>query len=569
MMNKIFTFLLGGAFVMTAVTANAQTPRVGLVEEATQASCPPCATANPGLQTLMNSNTDKALFLAYQVWWPGFDQMYLDNPDDVDTRVGEYYDFGFAPQVKLNGEFPAGGDGSVSTLTQATLDEAAMEMSEFDIVIDAEVVNGALTLTGSITGLADATGDLVLHLALTEGTIYSTQATGGTNGETEYHHVFKKFLPGTAGMDIADTWAAGDVMEINESYPLGGLTIYNWDDLEVIAFIQNNENKFVHHAVKDSDISLVAEFDNSAAGAELGGISPSFCLGAVTESPVFTLVNQGNSELTSATITYSVNGGTEQTMDWTGSLSLLASEDVTLDPITFDALAVNTFTAAVSMPNGVAEEGSTDDDVVTTEVAAVAAVGTIDVDIVVDNYGSETTWEIRDESGTAVLTGGPYADQTNGTLHSASYEIPAGGDGCYEFFIADSYGDGICCAYGEGSYTVSAGGTVVVQGGEFADDDARSFSGTSLVGIEEATFAAFVSVGPNPAKDILNVMVTANTSDVYTVDLINALGQKVLSTMLTDGAQAAINVASLETGIYQLMISNGQGTSIQKVSITR
>ncbi len=266
---------------MTAVVSNAQTQRVGLCEEATQASCPPCASLNPALQTLMNANTDKALFLGYQVWWPGFDQMYLDNTADIDARVGTYYGYEFAPQVKFNGTYPNGGDGSLGSFNQATIDANAAELSEFDIEIDAEVLNGELIVNGLVTGLSDASGDLVLHLVLTEGTIYSTQATGGTNGETEYHHVMKKFLPGVAGMDIADTWVAGDTHVIDETYSLGDLTIYNWDDLEVFAFVQNNDNKFIHHAVKDSDITIVVDVENNGTAGEISGTPGVLCSGTV------------------------------------------------------------------------------------------------------------------------------------------------------------------------------------------------------------------------------------------------------------------------------------------------
>jgi len=73
-MKRIFTLMLGVAMVVTTVQLTAQqSPRMGFVEEATQASCPPCATLNPGLQTLMNNNSDKVIFMAYQVWWSGFD----------------------------------------------------------------------------------------------------------------------------------------------------------------------------------------------------------------------------------------------------------------------------------------------------------------------------------------------------------------------------------------------------------------------------------------------------------------------------------------------------------------
>jgi hypothetical protein len=40
---------------------------------------------------------------------------------------------------------------------------------------------------------------------------------------------------------------------------------------------------------------------------------------------------------------------------------------------------------------------------------------------------------------------------------------------CIRFEIYDSYGDGICCGYGQGSYTVTFQGNVIVSGGQFTD----------------------------------------------------------------------------------------------------
>ena len=37
----------------------------------------------------------------------------------------------------------------------------------------------------------------------------------------------------------------------------------------------------------------------------------------------------------------------------------------------------------------------------------------------------------------------------------------------YTFSINDTYGDGICCSWGSGSYFVNYGGSQVVSGGSF------------------------------------------------------------------------------------------------------
>ena len=39
----------------------------------------------------------------------------------------------------------------------------------------------------------------------------------------------------------------------------------------------------------------------------------------------------------------------------------------------------------------------------------------------------------------------------------------------YEFSITDSYGDGMCCAYGEGGYSIVVDGDTIASGGDFAD----------------------------------------------------------------------------------------------------
>ena len=88
------------------------------------------------------------------------------------------------------------------------------------------------------------------------------------------------------------------------------------------------------------------------------------------------------------------------------------------------------------------------------------------VSILTDNYPGETTWTLTDLDGAVVASGGPYSDA--GTLYEESICV---GDGCYAFTINDSFGDGICCAFGEGSYTVSSDGVVLAAGGEFVSQD--------------------------------------------------------------------------------------------------
>ena len=104
------------------------------------------------------------------------------------------------------------------------------------------------------------------------------------------------------------------------------------------------------------------------------------------------------------------------------------------------------------------------------------------VTILTDNYPGETTWSLTDVSGTVVASGGPYAAQA---VEEVTQVCVA--PGCYTFTINDSYGDGICCAYGTGLYTVSSQGTVLATGGEFTNTESAEFCLGSGFGCTDET----------------------------------------------------------------------------------
>lgn len=103
------------------------------------------------------------------------------------------------------------------------------------------------------------------------------------------------------------------------------------------------------------------------------------------------------------------------------------------------------------------------------------------VTIVPDQYPGETTWELRDAQNNLLASG------ANAQGGSVCVDTSL----CLEFTIFDSYGDGICCAYGNGSYTVTYGGLQVASGGNFAYEEK-----TYLGGCGVGTFCEFAdSIG--------------------------------------------------------------------------
>lgn len=68
-----------------------------------------------------------------------------------------------------------------------------------------------------------------------------------------------------------------------------------------------------------------------------------------------------------------------------------------------------------------------------------------------DNYGSERTWDITDADGSVVESGGPYSDTD---APQQIVETMTLEDGCYEFTIYDSFGDGQYDGVTTGNYSL-------------------------------------------------------------------------------------------------------------------
>jgi len=90
-----------------------------------------------------------------------------------------------------------------------------------------------------------------------------------------------------------------------------------------------------------------------------------------------------------------------------------------------------------------------------------------------DRYASETAWALYNEiTSTEIVSGSGYEDGQNSlALDHCVVESP--GSTCFKFIISDSGDDGICCLFGDGSYSISLG-EVPVQTpttGAFASSD--------------------------------------------------------------------------------------------------
>lgn len=180
-----------------------------------------------------------------------------------------------------------------------------------------------------------------------------------------------------------------------------------------------------------------------------------------------------------------------------------------------------------------------------------------------DNYPEETDWEITDAGGNVVASGGPYGNQPDG---STVVQTACLSTGCYDFTIYDSYGDGLCCGYGVGSYILrDASGATLASGASFGFSETTNFC--INVGARQASGAVpsgktasgaareVLSVFPNPARGQLTVRYESKEDRVVQARITSLLGQEVQVERWNVAAgtnRQAFDISRLQPGTYLL-----------------
>ena len=302
-------------------------------------------------------------------------------------------------------------------------------------------------------------------------------------------------------------------------------------------------------------------FDYDASIASINGVDAAYC-NESDITPTVTLKNNGNVTLTAVDINYDFNTGSSTgTIPWTGSLAAGATEVVTLP--TFNLVAgANTLTVATDQPNGTADLNVSNDSK-TSNFNAVLNGITVTIDITQDQYGSETTWEINDGLGNVLFTGGPYTDGNDQTVESTDVCLEEGE--CYNFVINDAYGDGICCGFGNGSYTVSGSGLVYASGGEFTDSETTNFCVT--LGLNENVLSG-VKVYPNPTTGVVTVDLSKIDGINGEINVLNMMGA-VVANQKVSAALTQFDLSQKANGIYFVEVVTEAGKAVYKLNLNK
>jgi hypothetical protein len=219
------------------------TQKLPLFEHFTSNTCGPCASFNPGFQTLLDANDvndlndAKVLCIKYQVNWPGTGDQSFNS--DVENRVS-YYQVSSVPTAHV--------DGKTTSSSQAEIDEhrnmpSFLEMSGSAVATDGTDLAVELTVK-SYSNYPNAT----IHIAIVEDQYNNT---AGSNGETEFFQVMRKMLPSASGTSVDLSTGNSTTLSENTTVAVGNVTQNSfkiWEDLgncKLVVFVIDEDASMV------------------------------------------------------------------------------------------------------------------------------------------------------------------------------------------------------------------------------------------------------------------------------------------------------------------------------------
>lgn len=175
------------------------------------------------------------------------------------------------------------------------------------------------------------------------------------------------------------------------------------------------------------------------------GSSSYLCIDSVV-SPVVLLKNNGNSPITSARIIVKVNNINVDTINWLNNLAKGEIKVVPFPPITLNE-GLKSVSYHILDVNAVNDSNTFNNQISKSFLINKSPIY-VNLKIKTDNYGDETSWEIKEQgTGIIVKKEGNYQQISGGKIYNYSICLF---DSCFQYILKDSQGDGFNGAFGNG-----------------------------------------------------------------------------------------------------------------------
>ena len=268
--------------------------------------------------------------------------------------------------------------------------------------------------------------------------------------------------------------------------------------------------------------------------------------------PRIMIRNTGSNDLTELDIEYGIEGLQAVMYTWTGDLSFLEEEEVTLPALNFGSRHVgHNFFVKVLDPTS---SGKTTNNELSTLISAVPKhKSDIVVELKTNNFPNETRWRVFDFDGNVL------ASRLSGMVSNRLYQDTIRGlDGCYRLEITDTDDDGISwwanqAVDGNGYVRIrNVGGAaqvIATDFGRFINYEFTTENYTSVNESEELSNEFLVSPNPGAGDFLFSYNGIENVEEIR---IYNQQGQQVLSHDLDDDNlnQVKLNMKDKNPGRY-------------------
>jgi len=192
-----------------------------------------------------------------------------------------------------------------------------------------------------------------------------------------------------------------------------------------------------------------------------------------------------------------------------------------------------------------------------------------------DDYPEETSWTVKDSKGVVVKSGGTYPNQADGSTLAIDLCLESG---CYDLTINDTYGDGMCCSYGSGSYALTDASGTLASGASFASSETKNFCvGTTRVvatttkGTVNAIALNNLNLYPNPTTNILNIGYKIKEGSSISTSILDIAGRVIKTKSFNHDIKSGklqLDVNRLPRGSYFLKITENNNSVVKKFVIS-
>jgi len=582
-LSFIGAFLALGAMAQTFVSTTPANKNV-VLEEYTGTNCQYCPAGHKKAAEASAANPGRIIPInIHQGGFSGNNPNYKTQWGDA---LANQYGISSYPNGTLNrGAATVSNYNTWPTAVTPILNESSIVNVAAQANIDAATRIMTVTVEAYYTGDADASSNM-LNVALLQDSILGPQTGGTVNNPTQVNsdgkyihmHMLRDLITGQWGdtLSVASgNIPAGTFFTKTYTYTLPA-NINNvpleLGHLEIAVFVAKDHKTIYTGSLCEPTYILNPVY----AGIYSSTVSPDFGCNE-TASRSFIIQNLGSSAITSMEIGYKSGTEAQQIYNWTGSIATFAkTTEIVLPKVNVVLGTSIPVELEIKSVNGIAQTGITS----TTNILKPIlpdAVGKAKLRLYIDPYGTETSWNVKNSSGTIVAHGGPYTNVNVAGTRLIESEFNLATAGCYTFEIKDAFGDGINTSDGAGSYTIIDNDSIIIASsdGKYGYGEKKDIKLiSSIIGLNDVeNNISSINVYPNPVKDIATLDITLSESSTATIQVVDLMGRTVidLGTKSFKAGQSSIelNTTNLLNGMYFVKINSNNGVATKKITVSK